>query len=351
MDVHGYHHSVPDWRRPQHPKAGQLIGVELEVYHYEGSEYAAEALDSVDYGPYPAPFAEEDSSLDEDRGVEIICPPLPLEEAVSSTGYIARVMRALDETGTNRGDELGGYGMHVNINLEGWSGKEKLLVQYLINAFSGFGERVGRRDGEGAGGYVPTFRYERLSQEGLTLCTHAGDKHCAAYIRRAVRNGPEGVEEGRVMEVRFPKTTLEIQDLRNVIDYVFALRDWVRAAPNHTEAACFLAQIAGNTGRSAVEHVFGAWCTKHRPGVADILGYSSDHKHLLKKRLDVMREMGFINDINHVGLHHNDPSDPAGAKKQAERICKIISSGARLQGELTAGSGGFVSASTVRATA
>lgn len=328
-----YHGQRPDWRSTGVTRKGALFGVELEVYHPRSREVAADSLDNLKLGKYPAPVAERDGSIDRHRGVEIICPPLPRQEVVDDDGYIARLMQALRDAGTEP-DPLAGYGLHINVNVVDWDVKHKLLVQFLLNKFARFGTAVGRRL-NGFGQYLPTFHYNRTPGGSLNLVTFPGGKHSAAWIRGAPGVNP-GTGAGLVMEVRFPKSTLNIQHIREALDYIEAVRAWVAAAPNHTEACCFLHNWRHEQYSEPLAGVFLHWCQTHRPQIAELIS-NVGVLPIKGKRLTTMQEL--VADPASVSDH-----DPArgfsyarlsndGVKKQAIRISKIIGKGSGLQGE------------------
>jgi hypothetical protein len=331
MRIGGWHSNEPTWRDTSYEKTGTLIGIELEVHNAKGRQRAADCLDTVNFGKYPVPIAERDGSLDEELGVEIILPPLPLKEIEAKDGYVARLMDALKESGcTKNSTKVNGYGMHININMDGWSDKEKLLVQYLINLFAEFGTKVGRRK-EGHGGYHPVLDYTRGE-----LHTYFGDRHCAAYIRGSggVRTGTAG---GKVMEVRFPKTTLEIANLHEALNYVLALRNWVKAAPNHTEAICFLNASSAGQLLGEVKDCFLDWCAKYAPDVIPTISDRDTVEYRALKRFDYVAQAA-KNRTNvrftfeRVGL--NDKQEIDGGKKQALELSTLLSKGAGVQNQL-----------------
>lgn len=349
MRINQYHREQPNWRAGEVPKSGQLIGIELEVYNPNGRQESADALDNFDPGEYPSPIAERDGSLSETHGVEIICPPLPIKDILEPDGgYIGRLMKRLIDSGVTP-EGKGGYGMHVNINLEGWSAKEKVLVQYLLNYFDLFGAHLGRRT-TGFGSYDPYYMLRTNNNRRLEVRTFRGDRHVAAYIRRSHSGVRAGEPDGMVMEVRFPLGALDMEYLRNIIDYVFAIRDWVRSAPNHTDACCFLSTTLSSIKGTRVLHgLFLAWAQRFRPKVFDLLhGLAAP---VAGHRLEVVQEKirasrGTIM-IQNTGLVNDLDSSNTGAKEQALRISTLIGKGAELTYEQATYGG--VYASTVRA--
>lgn len=344
MRIGDYHQTQPDWRTPAAAKQGNLIGVELEVYHPEHRQRAADAIDNFRPGKHPAPLAERDGSIDQTHGVEIICPPIPLEDVKKPDGYMARLMRVLVEAGTDE-DPAVGYGMHVNINLEGWSDEEKLMTQYFLNKWAAFGQLIGRRD-RGFGRWAPSLRMVRQGGE-IKIATHNGDRHCAAYIRRLHRAAAEGVAEGRVMEVRFPKSTMNMIHLHQTIDYVFAVRDWVRAAPRHTVALAFLAQVFPTAHRGMTEGIFLSWCTRHRPDMAGLLldtGIAPVQGNRLEVMTDAVTKSRAVPNFEEVNLSGPNPD----RKEQSLRLSALLGKSARLVAEQD--HAGRIQAASVRAT-
>lgn len=353
-----YHGAMPDWRRTDAAKKGDLLGIELEVHNRHGRERSADALDEfVPGGRLPMPIAERDGSLDRRLGVEIICPPLSVDQATQDNGYIHRLMTLLQKAGTSP-EPPNGYGMHVNINIADWSLAEKVSVQYLINSFKTLGEHIGRRPegGNTFGGYIPVYRLGRQPGGLLGMTTYPGDKHAAAYIRMNAGGRMGRDANGIVMEVRLAKSTLDIQNLRNVVDYTFALRSFVRAAPKHTVACCFLQQTVRGSAAftrengNVLEQMFLAWCRKKDPKVYDLVRGLSPEVETTANRLGQMQERikateGRAVTFTQVGLINNDANN--SVKEQAVRISTVLGKSLELQGELD--HDGRIDARTVRA--
>lgn len=347
-EVKRYHADLPDWRKTTSAKKGQLIGIELEVNHKKGKHLAADALDSFEPGKHPAPLTENDSSLDTEQGVEIICPPLPLAEVVDDEGYIHRLMKNQAEAGTDK-DPTVNYGMHININMDGWGPEEKLLVQYLCNRFYTTGTTLGRRT-QGFGRYTPTFKLVRMPGGSVSISTWPGDKHAAAHIRQATMQSLPGGVDGTVIEVRLAKSTLDIEDLRVMIDYIFALKNWVAIAPRHTLACCFLDRLSGDGIRtiSPLEKMFKYWCRKNAPTVyAAMEGRVAEEIQAKPNRLTVMQKLISDNltelNFRNTGIHYDKST---GCKEQAVRLSTAVSKGLKLQGEFAYN--GLLFATTVR---
>jgi hypothetical protein len=340
-----YHGQQPDWRDTKTTRKGELFGIELEVIHPKNRSHTADALDDLDIGKYPAPIAERDGSLDRVKGVEIICPPLPRKETVEEGGYMDRLLSLLREAGVPD-EQPGGYGMHVNVNVAEWEPKTKVLVQYLLNKFYSLGAVIGRRQ-TGFGSFMPRFRYTREPGGGLSLVTYPGGKHSAAWLR-----GGNGVTAGTggsvVMEVRFPKSTTNLADIRNAVDFVSAVRDWVSAAPNHTEAVCFVGQHIDGVKNRVAEALFLGWCHKYRPELFALLKNSGVEPLTGKRQAVAFSAFEENENIANPwdGIRY-DERTVNGNKKQILRIGALLGKGAQLTSQQD--ERGNILASTIKA--
>jgi hypothetical protein len=348
-----YHGNVPDWRATTNTKAGDLFGIELEVEHSLDRQIAADAVDDIDYEGHPAPITERDGSLHRLLGVEIICPPLPMDNVMNEDGYIARLMRRLREVGVPD-DQRQTCGMHINVNVVDWTPQEKLLVQWCLNAFNVVATHIGRRGGGGTfGSFLPVYQYRREVDGSLRADTFPGGKHSAAWLRSPGNGFPAGRGNALVLEARFPRSTLEIKELHAAIDYIMAVRDWVRAAPNHTQAAILLAQVAELS--PVLQALFVRWCVRYRPHVnvpinpeeidkvADLLGKGS--------RLEVTTRA--YEKIERIRPSSALFAEGLDSKEQILRISTLVGKGVGLEGEsaparLYGAGTAYIDASSVR---
>lgn len=247
MQVQGRHTSMPSWRAHGVRKKGDLVGVELEVFHAEGNSVAADSLDKVDFGKYPRPIAEIDGSLCRVRGVELVLPPLPTQEVISDNGYLAKMITALKGAGVTNGERPSGtgYGLHLNFNVADWTPNERAVVQYALNAMNRVGRNVARRD-SGFGNWAPRFNLLRAGhtvtkaggRSRIALSTWPGNKYAAAWIRPTPGGNVEA--DGTVLEFRAPRSTLLLGDVQLAVSYVAAVRQWVSAFGGDALAACYL---------------------------------------------------------------------------------------------------------------
>ena len=95
-----------------------LLGIEIETYCQSPSSDISEAR-RASRGQSPAWAAEDDGSLDDAHGVELVFAPVPLSEVSESydskTGLFA-VIGALRESGAIAWDAGKQYGMHISVN-------------------------------------------------------------------------------------------------------------------------------------------------------------------------------------------------------------------------------------------
>lgn len=260
MRIEGHHGSMPSWRAHGVPKRGDLVGLELEVFHEDGNGAAADSLDGVDFGTHPAPIAEIDGSLSRSHGVELVLPPLPKDEVLADKGYVARVLEALAKAGTAPGETRGeGYGLHLNFNVAEWSPNEKAVVQYALNGLYSVGRIVARRS-TGFGHWNNVFNMFRAghtvdrggSKSRIAVSTWPRGKYSAAWIR-----GNAGVEAtGTVLEFRAPRSTLELGDVHLAMNYVYAVRQWAKSFGGDALAACYLDSLTSIRGSSQLEREF-----------------------------------------------------------------------------------------------
>lgn len=106
-----------DWSNPA------LLGIEIETYCQSPSEDISRARVSS-RGQSPAWTAEDDGSLDDRHGVELVFAPTTLEDIAESYGESAglfSVTESLRKSGAIAWDAGTGYGMHVSVNASAMS--------------------------------------------------------------------------------------------------------------------------------------------------------------------------------------------------------------------------------------
>lgn len=292
MRIGRYHQQQPDWRVTSSPD--ELIGLEIETYNPEGKQATAAGLDGFDPGPHPLPIAEEDGSLSEEHGLEVVTPPIPLQEAESEDGYFAKLISTLKDTGCESSPEEV-YGLHINVNVVSWSNVERMCVLYMLNRFQKFGEHVGKRRQAGAYTYSPRLRFQYSETRGgprkAELVVPTVSKYCAAWIRPNVA----------VMEVRLGLAVLDHSHVKDILSYIKLLRDFTRESPNVTLASCFYDSVLTSYSRSeamggkwgcALEQLFLRWLAKQKDNsVAKLLyAWHGPHLKMPAKRLTASQE-------------------------------------------------------------
>lgn len=292
MRIGRYHQQQPDWRVTSSPD--ELIGLEIETYNPAGRQTTAAGLDGFDPGHHPLPIAEEDGSLSMEHGLEVVTPPIPLQEAESEDGYFAKLISTLKDTGCeSTPDEA--YGLHINVNVASWSDVERMCVLYMLNRFQKFGEHVGKRQQAGAYTYSPRLRFQYSETRGgprkAELVVPTVSKYCAAWIRPNIT----------VMEVRLGLAVLDHSHVKDMLSYIKLLRDFTRESPNVTLASCFYDSILTTYSRTkamegewgcALEQLFLRWLAKQKDNsVAKILyEYHGPHLKMPAKRLTASQE-------------------------------------------------------------
>lgn len=234
MQIGEYHEQRPEWRTGLR-LSGEWVGLELEVMCLDGRRAAANALDSVDFGLFPPPIAERDGSLSSEYGVEIVCPPLPLEEVLRDDGYIARMMQQLQLANVDEGTN--GYGMHINFNVADWGDTVAETVTYLLSCDRQATEAAGgRRLTSACNGTVSFYRQDVDEAPRLYA-----SKYVPARLRTLdYTDAGEEVSPPDILEFRAPASTLVHGNLRRAIEYVFAIKNRVQQQPAKWYAACLL---------------------------------------------------------------------------------------------------------------
>jgi hypothetical protein len=249
MRITSYHSQQPDWR--ESALSGKWIGLELEVHHNSGSDVVAQAMDQVEYGQWPAPILELDGSLDNRNGVEIVCPPLPVEEVLADNGYITRMMERLRAAGTE--ETRSGYGMHVNFNVSDWSYRQRQVVAYLLGWMTPEVARVAGRVATRATAGVPSMRLGAFGGNGSRTVYTSPTKYQPARMRQVDPSSPTWV-----LEFRAPASTLDPSNLRRCVEFVYDVAERVESRVDLWLAACFAHSVmtqASSYSRVLVERM------------------------------------------------------------------------------------------------
>ena len=203
--VYQYHGSPKPWNNSPPPKEAIVFGCELELKAVgERSEVAEIA---AKYGL----FAEEDGSLDDYRGVEIIGGPMSLKDYHSSDNSWMKFLNDVQKKalGWNAGT---GYGLHVSVNRAGMSDAlvGKMLV--FIHGNQSLCEKVAGR------GYCDYAKYvnKKITHGRQSRET---DKYEALAIRSARR-----------LECRIFRSTLKPEGFLRAVEFVAASVDFCKNA-------------------------------------------------------------------------------------------------------------------------
>lgn len=188
-----YHGSAPNWRATRTLK-GQYIGIELEVYNRGGYRKTLAALPNVRKNQRK-PITEEDGSLSDSAGVEIIFPPYKYSQLRNHRSFFHTALAEMQKAGAQTHS---GYGMHMNVNTGGWQpGKRGAFCVVVSSLPSNMIENIGGR---------------RVQQNGTTMWTQYCNDGYNYYGR--VEGKP-----GR-LECRFPQSCLDSERVTILVDFI-----------------------------------------------------------------------------------------------------------------------------------
>lgn len=178
------------------------FGIELELKAHEGEATTLRQV-AEDAGF----IAERDGSLDDERGVEIVGPPLTFAE---------NTRRWCDLLDKLRGHAVGwdagtGYGMHVSINRNALSTYHQGKILVFIHGNKGLCEEIaGRKEVHWA-----AYHEKRLAEAKRT----SGDKYEAAALRGCDR-----------IEVRIFRSTLKPEGFLRNLEFCASVVEFTRDA-------------------------------------------------------------------------------------------------------------------------
>lgn len=204
-----YHGTSTPWRQSRE-LTGRHVGIELEVEATESvGSYTAlmRLLPGTKQDDEEYPIVETDSTLDVDRGMEIIFPPIPYANLLADGKYFRRAVDALHG---NIREATTNCGMHMNINVRDWTRRKKAAFIAVIHHMSDTQIR-------NLGGRAPTS-YCRLSRMA-TVADYDGfsSSHTAAGLKADYTR----------LEVRFPRATANRAVIQTLIDFFTELEEWV----------------------------------------------------------------------------------------------------------------------------
>lgn len=199
------------WRRATNLK-GKFIGIELELESETGdyNDIIRAMPPHFDRTDGEAPHLEEDGSLDDDAGIEIIFPPLSPATLRDPTSYFYRSIAALNAWGEVHIHR--NCGMHMNVNCNGWTDMKKALFVATIHKMPRkLLEAIGGRDLNG---------YCAQDGSGRTLGYyeyHPSDDHSYACEHKS---------NGARLECRFPSATTDLAKIARLTFFLEYLEDW-----------------------------------------------------------------------------------------------------------------------------
>lgn len=209
-----YHEERPDWRDYRGP--GKLIGIELELEHNTGYEELLNALPDPGAQDGDRPITEEDGSLSNSRGVEIVFPPYSYGVAEDPSSFLSRAVNALKQAGASVSSRTG---MHMNINVGGWSRRK-------MARFMGLLHNLPDTTLANIGGRYPNCYCSK--QPGTRFYVDADDDtHTVAAYR------------GSRIEVRFPAATVNIERIAVLSVFLEYVEKWAGSSRSITVQSAF----------------------------------------------------------------------------------------------------------------
>lgn len=123
----GYHCSGAEWRN-RFNKSGAYVGVELELEVQGG--YGALLSKLPNFRNKRAPLMEEDGSLTDHNGIELVFPPVQLKNLLRKGSVFTQCIDAAEEIGLRNHARVG---MHMNVNTTGWSNLKQQMFLLIVH--------------------------------------------------------------------------------------------------------------------------------------------------------------------------------------------------------------------------
>lgn len=205
-------HGESAWRRSD-GLLGKYIGVELELEAADEDNWnvIVDAMpEHIEGEDGPAPDFEEDGSLDEYSGVEIIFPPMKPSAIRSRRSYFNRSIRAIHDAGV--AVPTYACGMHMNVNAWQWNRIKKALFSAMINRMpKAHLEKLGGRK---LNGYCMQYRGHTWPNM-RSYATYPDNEHAHACE-----------DKGNRLECRFPAATTDIRVIARLSYFLEFLEDF-----------------------------------------------------------------------------------------------------------------------------
>ena len=122
-----YHSSTPEWRN-RFQKTGAYVGIELELEVNNGYRALLNRLPNFRNGR--SPLTEEDGSLSDRAGIELVFPPVQLKNVLRKGSVFSQSLDTIDEVGTSNHERVG---MHMNVNTSGWTFLKRTMFVLVVH--------------------------------------------------------------------------------------------------------------------------------------------------------------------------------------------------------------------------
>lgn len=212
-----YHADEKPWRQSKNLR-GRWIGIEVEAEHEDGYHRILQKIALPAVGECELPIFEQDGTLDEYDGVEIVFPPVKAS-ALKDDHYVLRAIQSLKGAGAHFHDSCG---MHINVNTNGWKPHKKATFMLAICGMPpSIMKKLGGRD----------VKYHGSAQ---AVYDDIGDMWCRAedfidwseYPENDHDHCAEWREDGKSCEIRFPKATTDMERINRLLFWVDVLQDF-----------------------------------------------------------------------------------------------------------------------------
>lgn len=229
--VAGYHSSHRPWDHKDFKKS-LVFGVELEIKAKNCREDIAELATDSGF------LAEEDGSLDDVYGIEIIGSPLPFESYAAEDSAWIKFLKAA--AGQAKGWDAGtGYGLHVSINRRAISDFHTGKMLVFVNENKTLCEKVAGRSSDQWAAYKPK---KLTSGKSAT-----SEKYEALAIRSRTR-----------LEFRIFRSTMRIEGFLRAVEFTASIVEFTRTASARNLTNCaYLGWLTANatTYRHLAKHL------------------------------------------------------------------------------------------------
>jgi hypothetical protein len=215
-----YHEDERPWRRSKNLQ-GKWIGIELEAEHDDGYGVILQKIAIPRVDECDVPIFEEDGTIDDYEGVEIVFPPVKAESIMHDLDhYVRRAIKSVKASGAHFPDNCG---MHISVNTNGWNNYKKAAFMLgIVGMPPGIMEKLGGRDvrwNESAASIYPSLNdrwgYADNRWTDFSYMPGSDHDHCAEWR-----------DDGKSCEIRFPKATADMRRLNKLLFWIDALTDF-----------------------------------------------------------------------------------------------------------------------------